>query len=96
MAQLNFDDIKLIADGNKTFAAEIFTKDKSKNKFVFLSKDKKEYSGNWVEHLPVNNSSSITDGIIKTESFDGTFKSELTYLDNKPVKYIKTINGVTK
>jgi hypothetical protein len=41
LAQLNFDDINLISDGNKTFVAKIFKKNNSHNRFVFLSKDKK-------------------------------------------------------
>lgn len=41
LEQLNFDDINLISDGNKTFVAKIFKKDNSHNRFVFLSKDKK-------------------------------------------------------
>lgn len=95
--KLNFNDLKLLTDGNKTIAAQIFTKNKSNNKFVFLSKDKEDYVGNWVEYLPVNdNSHSINDGIIKTENFAGSFKSELAYLNNMPVKFTRTVNGVTK
>lgn len=91
--QLEIENPTVIADGNKIVALQIYFKLQKASKFVFVSKDTAGYVGNWVEHTYKNLMG--TDGIIKTESFDGAYKSELFYKSGKPIKFSKTQNSIT-
>ncbi len=94
--KLDVSRIQTTTDSSRTVAAKIFLKGEV-YKFVFISKDKSGFVGNWVEHKPASPNDRIEDnGIISTQSFDDKTSILLYYKNGKPVKFIQTINGETK
>lgn len=90
---LDFGSIQTVKDDGVTTGISIANKNKTKGNFIFIEKIAGKYEGNWVE---VQNKDSMNTGILTTTSFDGNFKSQVTFLNGRAVEIVKTDHNLSK
>ena len=89
---LDLSSIQTIKDSGFTKAISIASENKGNHQFVFIEKTGNEYRGDWVE---VENRDSMSTGILTTTSFDNSLKTQVTFLNGKAVKIVKTDHNVS-
>lgn len=90
---LDFGSLQMLKDTGVTTGIFIVNKDKMNRKFIFIEKIAGEYRGNWVE---VENKDSANTGILTTTSFDSYLKTQVTFLNGRAIKIVKTAHNLTK
>ena len=90
---LDFSSIQTLNDSGVTTGIFILHKNKSNRKFIFIEKIAGKYRGNWVE---VENKDSMTTGVLTTTSFDSYLKTQVTFLNGKAIKIVKTDHSASK
>lgn len=90
---LDFGSIQTLKDDGVTTGISIANKNKTNGNFIFIEKIAGKYKGNWVE---VENKDSMNTGFLTTTSFDGYFKTQVTFLNGRAIEIVKTDHNLSK
>ena len=100
-SQINNEDLSTIdlttphtyKEGNTIVAVSFFVKNEKEKSIIIGRDSNNKFLGNWVNIITKG---AENFGILKTESFNGKETSEITYVNGKIVKSVKTNNGETQ
>ena len=90
--ELDLSSIQTIKDSGFTKAISIASKNKGNHQFIFIEKISNEYKGDWVD---VENRDSMSTGILTTTSFDSYIKTQVTFLNGRALKIVKTDHNLS-
>ena len=92
LEKLDFNSVQTLKTSGVTTGISIGKKDKTDQEFAFIQKIENQYKGNWVQ---IQNRDSANSGILITTSFDNNLKSEVTFLNGRALRIVKTDRGTS-